>query len=91
MSTREGLLDDARAAYGQSQWSTAQAALREADADQPLGADDLERLAWACRWDGDAAGFLNALERAEVAFTDAGAFAGAARMTRRLQKTVVDG
>ena len=80
MSTREALLDDARAAYGQSQWSTAQAALREADADQPIGADDLERLAWSCRWDGDAAGFLNALERAEVAFTDAGAIAGAARM-----------
>ena len=47
MSTREALLDDARAAYGQSQWITALAALREADADQPLGADDLERLAWS--------------------------------------------
>ena len=80
MSTREALLDDARAAYGQSQWSTARAVLREADADQPIGADDLERLAWSCRWVGDAAGFLNALERAEVAFTDAGGIAGAARM-----------
>ena len=80
MSTREALLDDARAAYGQSQWSVARAALRDADADQPIGADDLERLAWSCRWAGDPAGFLNALERAEVAFTDAGGIAGAARM-----------
>ena len=80
MSTREALLDDARAAYGQSQWSAARAALRDADADQPIGADDLERLAWSCRWAGDPAGFLNALERAEVAFTDAGEDAGAARM-----------
>ena len=80
MSTREALLDDARAAYGQSQWSAARAALRDADADQPIGADDLERLAWSCRWAGDPAGFLNALERAEVAFTDAGGVAGAARM-----------
>ena len=80
MSTREALLDDARAAYDQSQWSAARAALRDADADQPIGADDLERLAWSCRWAGDPAGFLNALERAEVAFTDAGEIAGAARM-----------
>ena len=48
--------------------------------EQPLGAEDLERLAWSCRWAGDEAGFLNALERAEVAFVDAGARAPAARM-----------
>jgi class 3 adenylate cyclase len=80
VSTREALLDDARAAYDQSQWSAARAALSDADADQRIGADDLERLAWSCRWAGDPAGFLNALERAEVAFTDAGGYAGAARM-----------
>ncbi len=80
MSTREALLDDARAAFDQSQWSAARAALRDADADQPIEADDLERLAWSCRWAGDPAGFLNALERAEVAFTDADQNAGAARM-----------
>ena len=54
--------------------------MRDADADQPVGADDLERLAWSCSWTGDSAGFLNALERAEVAFTDEGGVAGAARM-----------
>lgn len=58
----------------------ARSALIDADAQQPLGADDLERLAWSCRWAGDQAGFLNALERAEVAYGDAGARAGAARM-----------
>ncbi|HMK10955.1 MAG TPA: hypothetical protein VK461_05215, partial [Acidimicrobiales bacterium] len=80
MSTREALLDEARAAYSRSEWSAARAALQEADADQPVGADDLERLAWSCCWAGDAAGFLNALERAEVAFTDGGEIEGAARM-----------
>jgi class 3 adenylate cyclase len=80
VATREALLDDARAAYGRSQWSAARVALRDADADQPIGPEDLERLAWSSRWAGDPAEFLNALERAEVAFTDAGANAGAARM-----------
>jgi len=80
VSTREALLDGARAAYDQSQWSAARAALSDADAEQPIRADDLERLAWSCRWAGDPAGFLNALERAEVAFADAGGSADAARM-----------
>ena len=80
MSTRELLLDDARAAYGQSQWSAARAALEEADADQPLEAYDLERLAWSCRWDGDPDGYLSALERAEVSYASLGESAGAARM-----------
>jgi class 3 adenylate cyclase len=77
---REALLDDARAAYGRNDWGAAGALLREVDVEQPLGADDLERLAWSCRWTGDEAGFLNELERAEVAFGDAGARAAAARM-----------
>ena len=55
-------------------------ALLEADAEQPLGAEDLERLAWSCRWAGDEAEFLNALERAEVAFAGDGARTSAARM-----------
>ena len=80
MTGREALLDDARAAYGRNDWGAAGALLREVDVEQPLGADDLERLAWSCRWTGDEAGFLNELERAEVAFGDAGARAAAARM-----------
>ena len=80
MSKRELLLDEARSAYGQSQWSPARAALREAPADQPLEADDLERLAWSCRWDGDHDGYLNALEPAEVSYAALSESAGAARM-----------
>jgi class 3 adenylate cyclase len=80
VATPEALLDDARSAYDQGRWAAARAALRDADADRPLEADDLERLAWSCRWGGDQVGFLNALERAEVAFTDKGERASAARM-----------
>jgi tetratricopeptide (TPR) repeat protein len=80
VATRQALLDDARAAYDQSQWAQARVALRDADADQPLEAHDLERLAWSCRWGADPVGFLNALERAEMAFVDEGGHAGAARM-----------
>lgn len=94
MPTREALLDDARSAFDQSRWSAARAALRDADADQPLAADDLERLAWSCRWEGDAAGFLDALERAEVAFAHAGERACAARVAleqARHHATMLDG
>lgn len=80
MATREALLDTARAAFGQSRWSAARSALRDADDDQPLGAEDLERLAWSCRWESDSDGFLNALERGEMAFAATGEVAGAARM-----------
>jgi len=80
MSGRDALLDDARTAYGRNDWTVARSGLLDADAQQPLDADDLERLAWSCRWAGDQTGFLNALERAEVAFVAAQARAGAARM-----------
>ncbi len=80
MSTREALLEHARVEYDQSRWTAARSALQEADADQPLDGEDLERLAWSCRWASDSGGFLNALERAEVAFTGSGQVAGAARM-----------
>jgi class 3 adenylate cyclase len=73
-------LEEARTAYGRNDWAQTRSLLSEVDAEQPLAADDLERLAWACRWAGDSAGFLNALERAEVAFAEAGARAPAARM-----------
>ena len=80
MTGREAFLEDARAAYGRNDWAAARSALLDADTEQPLEAEDLERLAWSCRWVGDDAGFLNALERAEVAFTDTGVRARAARM-----------
>ena len=80
VSGREAFLDDARTAYGRNDWTGARTMLLDADAEQALEADDLERLAWSCRWAGDESGFLNALERAEVAFVEAGARAAAARM-----------
>ncbi len=80
MSTSDTLLEHARAAFAQSRWAAARAALEDADADQPLGAEDLERLAWSCRWESDPGAFLDALERAEVAFDAARDMAGAARM-----------
>ena len=80
MSGREALLEGACTAYGRRDWPAARAALLEAEAQAPLEAEDLERLAWSCRWAGDQPQFVDALERAEVAFRDAGARAGAARM-----------
>jgi len=76
----EARLDEARMAYGRNDWIVARSLLLDADAQEPLEAEDLERLAWSCRWVSDEAGFLNALERGEVAFSAAGARAAAARM-----------
>ena len=80
MSTRDELVEQARVAFGQGQWSVARSSLEAADAQALLAEDDLERLVWSCRWVGDSVGFLNALERAELAFAAAGDGAGAARM-----------
>ncbi|HYB23451.1 MAG TPA: adenylate/guanylate cyclase domain-containing protein [Solirubrobacteraceae bacterium] len=80
MPDREARLDEARAAYGRNDWIVARSLLLDADAQEPLEAEDLERLAWSCRWVSDEVGFLNALERGEVAFSVIGARAAAARM-----------
>jgi class 3 adenylate cyclase len=77
---RAACLDRARAAYGRNEWTAARSLLLDADGQEPLGAEDLERMAWACRWTGDESGFLNALERAEAAFAADDARAAAARM-----------
>jgi class 3 adenylate cyclase len=77
---RDVCLHDGRAAFGRNDWAAARSALLDADAHGPLEAEDLERLAWSCRWFSDDVGFLNALERAEVAFGAAGRRARAAGM-----------
>jgi len=77
---RVARLGEARAAYGRNDWIVARSLLLDADAQEPLEAEDLERLAWSCRWVSDEVGFLNALERGEVAFSAIGARAAAARM-----------
>jgi len=81
VSGTEALIATARAAYGRNDWTVARTRLFDADAREPLEAEDLERLAWSCRWVNDQTGFLNALERAEVAFIAGGARAAAARMS----------
>ncbi|HMK99333.1 MAG TPA: adenylate/guanylate cyclase domain-containing protein [Acidimicrobiales bacterium] len=80
MPERVARLGEARAAYGRNDWIVARSLLLDADAQEPLEAEDLERLAWSCRWVSDEVGFLNALERGEVAFSAIGARAAAARM-----------
>lgn len=80
MPDRDVCLHDGRAAHGRNEWAAARAALLDADSQGPLDAEDLERLAWSCRWVGDDVGFLNALERAEAAFIAVGDRARAARM-----------
>jgi class 3 adenylate cyclase len=77
---RDVCLHEGRTAYGRNDWAAARSALVEADRQAPLDPEDLERLAWSCRWTTDDAAFLNALERAEEAFDAAGARARAARM-----------
>jgi class 3 adenylate cyclase len=77
---RDAGLRQGREAYGRNEWAAARSAFLDADGQTPLDADDLERLAWACRWVGDDAGFLNALERAEAAFAATGQRSRAARM-----------
>src|SRR5262249_37177976 len=81
VSDRDALIADARTAYGRNDWTVARSLLLEADAREPLLAEDLERLAWSCRWASDQVGFLNSRERAEVAFGAAGVRAAAARMS----------
>jgi class 3 adenylate cyclase len=77
---RDASLHDGRTAYARNDWAAARSALLDADRQEPLEAEDLERLAWSCRWVSDDVGFLNALERAESAYSAAGAGARAARM-----------
>lgn len=49
----ERLLADARTAFDESDWATAFEAYGQADADAPLGVDDLERAAASAMWLGE--------------------------------------
>ncbi|MEM7142312.1 MAG: adenylate/guanylate cyclase domain-containing protein [Actinomycetota bacterium] len=80
MSAHEDLVSAGRAAYDDSRWGEAQRAFVEAAATERLDAGDLERLAWAHRWLGETDPFVEMLERAEAAYTEADQPAGAARM-----------
>jgi hypothetical protein len=57
-------LSAARLAYERREWKAAYDFFAEADAIEPLGADDLAWQAWAARWSGRYADEFVALERA---------------------------
>jgi len=66
------VLDRARAAYQSRAWKDAVRLLQEADGVAPLGAEDLERLAWSESLIGRDAEMIKALERAHQAYLDDG-------------------
>ena len=65
-----GTLASGRDAFGRRRWGEAIAALQAADADAPLGVDDLERLAVARYLTGDEAGSTETWVRAHHACVD---------------------
>jgi DNA-binding CsgD family transcriptional regulator len=68
-----------RAAYASRAWEEAHAALSAADRAAPLGAPDLERLAWAGALTGRGEDLVRLLERLFEAHVEAGQHAAAAR------------
>ncbi len=73
-------LASAQRDYELREWSSAFALFLEADAADPLAAEDVERMAWAARWCGKYDEQFAAFERAEKLYTQAGDSRGAARM-----------
>lgn len=74
-----GALDRGRANVQRGAWREAVAELSAADAESPLGAVDLERLAFAAYLAGREEDSAGAFERAHAAFLDQGQVPGAAR------------
>ncbi|MDX1674815.1 MAG: LuxR C-terminal-related transcriptional regulator [Longimicrobiales bacterium] len=72
-------IEQGRNAYARSDWSYARESLAAADAESPLGVDDLWRLAVASYLLGDEDAFVEALERAHRLAREAGDDAGAFR------------
>jgi len=83
-------LEDARAACERGAWSAAWQLLTEADAQGPLGADDLERLAIAAFLVGDDAASVQGRSRAYAAFLERGDTRRAARNAFWLAFTILD-
>ncbi len=76
--------ESAKEAYDKHEWLSAFELFTDADAANPLGAEDLERFAWASRWSGHFAEEVGLLERAERAYAEIGDRPGAARMAIHL-------
>jgi class 3 adenylate cyclase len=82
--TTTDTLAEGREAFARHEWEQAYERLRAADADVPLGPEDLERLAGAARWSRHYAEMVDTFERAEAAFERAGDRRGAARAALQL-------
>lgn len=78
------LRDAGRAAFEQHRWDEAFQLLTDAAGAGPVEPTDLEFLAEAARWSRRFEAMLEAFERAQVAYTDAGDRRGAARCALRL-------
>jgi DNA-binding CsgD family transcriptional regulator len=65
-------LAQGRTSYQRREWKIAFQLLAGADRAQPLGAEDLERLAWSAALSGQDAEMVKALERAHQLHVDAG-------------------
>ena len=61
-----------RAALAENRWEEGYRLLRAADAESPLGAEDLEALVWAAYWTDDIMQVVPLLERAYAANLDEG-------------------
>jgi class 3 adenylate cyclase len=75
MGVREGTagqLEEARSAVDARSWTRGYELLTALRADQPLGPEDLERLAKASYWTGDADGSIWTREEAYAAYSDRG-------------------
>jgi class 3 adenylate cyclase len=79
-------LDDARTAADRRDWPAAIALLREIDAAEPLGPEDLDRLAKASWWTGDPNASIEAHERAYSAFVEQGDQPAAAMVALTLRR-----
>jgi class 3 adenylate cyclase len=73
-----------RQAFSRHEWEHAYELLRAAEADAPLAAEDLERLAEAARWSRHYSEMLDAFERAQAAYARSGDRRGAARAALQL-------
>lgn len=86
METRHDPLAAGREAFAQHQWQRAYTCLNEADAQQSLDPEDLERLADAARWSGHYDELLERLEQAQTAYTRRGDRIGSARTALALAR-----
>ena len=78
-TTMSTVLDSARADFGRGAWSGAFQRLSAADRDEPLGPDDLERLAVAAQLVGDDEVSASSWERAHLQLLERGEAARAVR------------